>query len=465
MNEYRNIVFIISDQHRGNFLGFRGTEPQLQTPNLDRLAADGVSFDRAYTQCPLCVPSRASLLTGKYPSTIGSAWAEKVIQNHLTLAQHLTDHGYHTGHIGKGHLMGETEEQLFGFQERRMRFLYQTYEDYAEAASQEIAEAYLGVKDGWDKRSYNYLYEKSPIPSELHFDTLVVDEAEMFIKRNRGRKFYLQLGIEKPHPEWYPPDEYLPTVSPDAVSLPDNWQTRVDNVPERRKEQQEVYLEMGLRDQANGYKRLTTGGFSEQEAKNAKAAYLASINYVDWLIGRVRKALEENGIADNTLIVYSADHGDLCFDHGMLQKHCGYEGAINVPLIFAGPGVQSIGRYQDGLAELLDLYPTFCDYLGVPQPEGLQGESLVPTLTSKTPPQKKVAISEFFHQGHVHGLEFPERAVRSQNWKYINNGELMEELYDEINDPMENRNLSTRPEYRDQVKSLHKQLQQRIPTT
>jgi len=218
-------------------------------------------------------------------------------------------------------------------------------------------------------------------------------------------------------------------------------------VPQRRKDWQKKFLDIG---------------FVEEEARNARAAYIASVNYVDWVVGRILEGLREAGLADRTLVVYTSDHGEMCFDHGLLQKHCGYEPAIYIPFIVAGPGVERIGAYDEGLAELTDLYPTFCEYLGLPVPEGLHGESLLGALSGGAPPRKEVAVCEYFHNGHTSDGKYPERVARSRDWKYIDNVGEMPELYDEVNDPGELDNLADKPEYQDRLEDMRNKLAERM---
>jgi len=452
-----NVVFILSDQHRSDFLGARGVHEQLRTPNLDRLCKNGISFTNAYTSCGLCVPARPALLAGKYPSSVGFPDKRKnTLDDQATIPRHLGAHGYYTGHFGKGHLLGETKENLFGFHERGMRYLYQTDADYAAIAGKDVCQWYLkanvGCHSANDKRCYNSNYIKSKIPGRLHFDTLVVDAVLDFFERNKNRKFYVQVGIEKPHPYWYPPTKFTDAVDPGRIKLPENWRRPLENVPKRRILRQQAEWSTGYltpdRKPLPGH-----DGWTVQEAKNAIAAYLACINYVDSEVGRIIAGLKKLGLLEKTLIVYSSDHGDFCQDHGMTQKHCCLEPAINIPMIFYGPGVRKTGLYDKGLAEHADLYPTFCDYLGIPKPAGIFGESLLPTITQGSAPKKQVAYMEYFRN--------PETAVRSLEYKYIENLDDIDELYDMVNDPQENVNLADKPKYQHVLRDMKTQLANR----
>jgi choline-sulfatase len=446
MPEDLNIVLIMSDEHRGDFLG-TGAKSDLATPSLDALIERGMNFEKAYCTSPLCMPTRAALLSGKYPSTIGCHFTEVVLDKCYTLAEHLAQHGWHTCSIGKMHLFGETAEQLFGFRERRMRYLYQTHDDYAAVAGEEVCQAYLGVHKAFDKRCYNHTLSGSEIPLEMHFDTLVANEAVDFFNRNKDRRFFVEIGIEKPHPVWFPPTEFIERVDPARMLLPERWQEPSQDVPTRRIVWQNKFLNMG---------------WTEEEAKNAMAAYTASVTYIDWAIGRILKGLEDAGLAEKTLVIFTADHGESLFDHGMLQKHCGLEGAIRIPFIAAGPGVKQGETCTDGLAEITDLFPTFCEYLDVPMPGGLHGESLVPTFGGDEPPKKEIAIAEYFHPGHNEEGYSPERIARSLDWKYIDNDGQGDELYDETADPGEFNNLVDLPEYADKLEEMKVKLAARV---
>ncbi len=482
-----NILFIMSDQHRGDFLGLLGPQPELRTPNMDMLAKNGLSFSRAYTPCPLCVPARAAILTGKYPSALdfvdeeGRArdWRRKVVlRDEYTIPEHLSRHGYHTAHFGKGHLRGETENWPYGFQERQIGYITDG-RDYHMATSNEIATEYRENGTGHyggGKEAFNGKYRRSRIDYHSHFDTLVVDRALEFFSRNRNRKFYMQVGIEKPHPLLYPPGRFMDEVDPSNVRLPENWNRVLDeNVPERKRERQREQMGRGYQeihwdsDKREWVRRTVpdSEGWSEEDARNAVAAYIASVNYVDHEIGRLLAGLEAEGLLEKTLIVYTSDHGEMCLDHGMVQKHCGFEAAVRVPLMFYGPGVKKQGHVKEGLAELLDLFPTYCDYLGIERPEGVSGESLMPALAMGEKPAKPIAYSEHYWdnipraEGHGPEHEGWENIAISERWKYIDNGRFGPELYDLVNDPGENTNLAFDPSYEAVLRDMKEAMKKR----
>ncbi|AQQ70507.1 Arylsulfatase [Limihaloglobus sulfuriphilus] len=475
-----NILFILSDQHRGDFLGNRGRQTQLKTPYLDMLAENGIGFNRGYTACPLCVPARPAYLTGKYPSGYGlteregkGKWHYRVVlDKQYTLPEHLHKHGYHTANFGKAHLVGETEEQLFGFQEREIGFTYDN-EDYRKATSEAIVTEYLENGSGGyggGKEAYNTEYLASRVDYHAHFDTIVVDRALDFMKRNKGRKWYLQVGLEKPHPTLYPPVEFINDVDPSKVVIPENWdQFFGDDIPARKRNKQRNNMNKGYYET---YKDPETGewsrrlrpesrGWTEKDVRNAVAAYIACINYVDHEIGRLLHGLKELGQLDKTLIVYASDHGEMCLDHGMVQKTCLQEGAINVPIILCGPGVKKTGPFDRGPAELTDLFPTYCDYLGIETPDGLAGRSLIETLKEGKIPDKDIAYCEYFWDSNNKNQRGWERAVVSRRWKYIDNGEFEPELYDLEQDPGENKNLAFDPKYSSILEQMREKMNKR----
>jgi len=476
-----NILFIMSDQHRGDYLTGRGVQPELRTPNMDMLADHGVSYTRSYTACPLCVPARAAYLTGKYPSALrylddagrASNWRRaRVLDGEYTIPMHLARHGYYTGHIGKGHLRGETPDHLFGFHERAMGFVTDN-DDYRAATSEQIAVEYWQNGTGHyggGKEAYNSEYRSSHIDYAAHFDTLTVDRALDFLHRHRDRKWYLQIGIEKPHPTLYPPRRFMEQVNPSNVRLPDNWDRVLeDNVPERKRQRQREQMNYSIqelhRDPSTGEwaprDRPGTRGWSERDVRNALAAYIASVNYIDHEIGRLLQGLRREGLLDKTLVVYTSDHGDMCLDHGMVQKHCCFEGAINVPMIFCGPGVQPQGAVGEGLVEWNDLFPTYCGYLGIERPDGLCGEDLTRAITQGELPQKPIACVEYYWDLVGADHEGWECAAVSERWKYIDNGRFPDELYDLADDPGENRNLAQQTEHRATVEQIRQALRAR----
>ncbi|AQQ70506.1 Arylsulfatase [Limihaloglobus sulfuriphilus] len=469
-----NILFIISDQHRGDFLGNRGIQPELKTPYLDMLSENGICFRRAYTACPLCIPARPAYLTSKYPSNLGMGdrkgkWHYfNALENQYTLPAHLNKYGYHTGHLGKSHLIGESEEQLFGFQERKIGFTYDN-QDYRAATSEEIATEYLENGTGGyggGKETYNSEYIPSRIDYHAHFDTIVVDHALEFMNRNKGNKWYLQVGLEKPHPTLYPPISFMKDVNPDNVVIPKNWNKVFgDDMPERKRWSQQNNMNQGFNEM---YKNPETGewarrirpesrGWTEQDVRNTVAAYIACINYVDHEIGRLLNGLARMGLLDKTLVVYTSDHGEQCLDHGMIQKKCMFEGSINIPMILCGPGIKKTGIFTDGLVEHVDLFPTYCAYLGIEEPEGLVGENFTPTLKEALP-AKDYAYSEYFWDFSDENRRDWERALVGKRWKYVNNGKFEPELYDYENDPGENNNLAFDPKYQEVLEKMREEM-------
>jgi choline-sulfatase len=424
--ERPNVVLIISDQHQRDVTGCYG-HPAVRTPAMDRLAARGVRFENAYCQSPLCAPSRPSLLTGTHVHTC-EAWsgrhADPKIRNMTTLSGVLRDAGYVTGAFGKVHIIGEDREQHdLGFSERALRYYTYGRQDYIDAVGRESAEKYSPA-GGSDPLRSDYM-NRSNIPLDLEesqvFDELVVERSVKFLEDHRAENFFLWVGLEKPHPDWYAPQRFHHMYDPARMRLPATLEKKPEGFP------------------AVSWKKLAeVDNYTEEEVRNCIAAYYANVSFTDFSVGRVLDAIERLSLDDNTVVIYTADHGELLFAHGMTQKHCFFEPAVAVPLILAGPGLPR-GEAREHIVSLLDLFPTLAPMCGVQTPEIVEGEDLTDVLAGTAQVEGRAAFSEFYSFGYA------ERMIRTTEWKYIHSETWSPQLYDVKNDPGEVENLAADP--------------------
>jgi len=416
-----NILLILSDQHRSDAMGCAGHR-LVQTPHLDRLAAEGCRFETAYCQSPLCGPSRSSILTGLYPHTCRAfTHGSFPLADLPTMASVFREAGYRTGGFGKMHVLGETRERDLGFEERGMRFYTYHFEDYIREVGRETVKKYARYIDN-DLERYQDVYNPShqpiDLPDEALFDHLVVERALDFLDRGDERPFFLWVGLEKPHTDWYAPKRFHDRYDPAAVELPSTLNETREDMP------QEWF--------ASTRQRTC---FTEGEIRNAIAAYYANVSYMDGQVGRVLAKLEAGGRSGDTLVIYASDHGEMLFEHGMVQKHNFFEGSVRVPLILRKPGCFEGGTLRTDTARLLDLFPTMGEVTGVAVPGTLEGSSLV----GETDTAGTAAMAEFYDWG------YPERMIREGRWKYIESTGRPAQLYDLENDPQETRNRAGEP--------------------
>ncbi|HEY8477467.1 MAG TPA: sulfatase-like hydrolase/transferase [Chloroflexota bacterium] len=412
MAERPNVLVLLSDEHSPLTLGCYGSRV-VQTPNLDALAARGVLFEQAYCQAPVCVPSRLSFLSGLYPWRI-RAWSNvsPVPVERTSLAGYLRQHGYFTATIGKMHFVGP--EQQWGF-------AYRPYGDFVGCSHQPDP-------IGFAPRLTILPAGPAEIPEAEQQESIVNRLGIEFLRTyDRPEPFCLWLSYNRPHFPLRVPERYWARYWPDGADLPDLG----PNFPER--------LHPWMR-----FHRWYTGveGWTEAQWREARAGYYAAVSFIDDKVGEVLRVLDELGLRENTIVVYFSDHGEMNGEHGLVRKMTFYEPSARVPLIISYPKRLPQGRRVGAVVELVDLYPTLAELAGLPAPEGLDGRSLVPLMTTGSAAGRKgYAIAEHYS----HGVPGPMRMVRLGEWKYIlyldakpslfNLKEDPQEFHDRIDDP------------------------------
>lgn len=419
-----NILLILTDQHSPHISGFAGN-PVVNTDNLDRLAENSTRFDAAYCQSPLCVPSRMSLWTGKTAAR-SSAWDNRsvIFPEHRTLPSWLAQHGYTTAAAGKMHFRGP--EQLYGFQ-------YRPYGDLVESRLQFHQPDPPETADGrWSNHAVGRFPFAGPtaIPESLLADNVVSTESLAwlleFTDTNPSTPWFFVASYSRPHFPLTAPGRYIRKYL--ASSL------------------QPSPLPAGYPDELHPHDRFIVDDFnllhfSPEEHRQALAAYYACVDFVDDCIGRLLDGLRKAGCLDNTYVVYTSDHGDMAGEHGLWWKRTYYEASARIPLLVAGPDVPT-GATSNVPVELVDLFPTFCDWAGTPSPPGLDGESLVPLLSDQ-PDRRHKKIARSVLLGEKETTQF--RMVRDQRWKMVDFPNAPFRLFDLSNDPAETSDLAGSP--------------------
>ena len=440
-----NVLFIASDDMRAQ-LGCYG-DPVAKSPNLDRLAARGMVFNRAYCQQALCSPSRISLLTGRHVWTtrinqIGP-FLRETMPDVVTLPQHLKNNGYFTRSLGKIYHVGIDDPQSWSvppWHSKKPR--------YGPVGSSMVAKRVANLKASGQpipKKGENAPFYGGPafeapnLEDEDLLDGDTVREA-LGAMRELAKKpeqpFFLAVGFANPHVPWVAPRKYWDLYRTEDLPLPEN-RYAPKNAPSFAATSGADFYWYG-----NVPKdRKITPEFGRQ----CLHGYLAAISYVDAGIGRLLAESERLGLSENTIVVFWGDHGYYMGEHNWWGgKHNNYEGATRAPLIVSVPGMKGSGKQTDALVEFVDIYPSLAELCGLPLTQGLEGKSFMPLLDDPNRPWDKVAFSEYPKGGHQ-GV-----AMRTDRYRYVEwrnkRGEIAaQELYDHQTDPEENENVAEVP--------------------
>jgi len=397
-----HILFIAVDDLRPE-LGCYGS-PIVKSPNLDWLAAEGRLFNRAYCQQAICGPSRASLMTGARPDTIGvvenNAYFRELNPDIVTLPQHLRAHGYETVYCGKifhGKMVDKEKSWSRGPAWNKMKIKrVKTPGGYALPENQKIRqenEKKMRAKYG-DQASYGLVqgpaYEAADVPDHVYGDGFNTELAIATLKAHLAWKpnqpLFLGLGFYRPHLNFVAPKKYWDLYDPKDIKL-----SRQTRGPQGGAAMGlHASFELRVRHGIPKY-----GPIGEDLSRTLLHGYYACVSYIDAQIGKMLRALDEAGIRDNTIIIVWGDHGWHLGDMGVWGKATNYEIATRVPLIIWTPDMKARGRRSDALVELIDMYPTLCELAGVPLPKHLAGKSFVPLLEDPDLKWKPAALSQF----------------------------------------------------------------------
>jgi len=415
-----NILLLMVDQMRYDAMGCAGN-PHIRTPALDRLARTGVRFSRCYSPIPVCIPARHGLLTGRFAAAHGRYSLNVPIPepNLPTLPQLLGLAGYTTRAIGKMHF--RPVRRHFGFHRMELMEEIPDYREDDEYLQYLKANGYGHIRWAHGVRSVLYLLPQvSVLPEEHHGSTWVADRTIDFLVRHRNRPFFCFSSWIAPHPPWNAPEPYASMYDPDSLSEPVGLGRDPETLPPRMRK-------------ADGHTR----GMTPEMRRRVKALYYGQISLIDKGVGRILRALDELGLAENTLVIFTADHGEMLGDHGSWGKHLPYEASARIPMLVRLPGRTEPGRVCDDLVSLLDILPTALDVAEMPAAAGeLPGRSLLGREGGGLKEPRKRLVIEYGRE------ESRWLALHDGRWRYaryLRDG--WEELYDLESDPGEERNL------------------------
>ena len=423
-----NVLFIAVDD-MNNDLGTYG-HPLVKSPNIDRIAAMGTRFDRAYCQFPLCSPSRSSIMTGLRPDTTRvfdlRYHFRQGMPDVVTLPQMFSKAGYFAARVGKIYHYGNPGDiGTSGLDDPA------SWQEFVNPAGRDKTTLEPDIINYTPKRglgsAMSFLADKVG-KDEEHTDGKVATEAIRLMNAHKDKPFFLAVGFYKPHTPYVAPKKYWDPYPMEKITLP-------AVAPDFQK----TALEPAL----GSTKPWPYFGVTPDQARECKQAYYAAISFVDAQIGRVLDELDRLKLRDNTIIVFWSDHGYHLGEHGLWMKQSCYEESARVPFIIAAPGQKAKGTASLRTVELLDMYPTLADLAGLTPPANLEGASVRPLLDNPAAPWTHAAYTQVQRGG------FPGHSVRTERWRYTEwgGGAKGAELYDHEADPQELHNLATDPKH------------------
>jgi arylsulfatase A-like enzyme len=431
-----NVLWIVADDHAAYALG---GNPQVRTPNLDRLAAEGIRFERAYCNSPVCTASRQSFLTGRYPRTLGvTQLATPLPDSTKTLAHYFKAAGYDTASIGKMHFNSALKH---GFD---LRIDLPEFNAALQAKGTKPVPNDMAVQPPWRpfKDHARVWLNSAALPygacDEDMPDTWLAGKTANDLTAERERPFFLMVSFYEPHSPFRFPVEYRGRIDPAKMPV-------IKPGPEDDAQIPAIFRDL-----------------TDREKRGIAAAYYTSVEHLDKNVGLVLDALKKSGHEKDTVVVYTGDHGYLLGQHGRFEKHCMFEEAVRAPLLVRYPEVVKPGGTSSALIEFIDIAPTLLESCGLPVPAEVQGRSFLPLLRGKTTKHREHVVAEY--------SENEEAMVRIERWKLAYGTGKRErkdgyatgrplpgrtvKLIDLESDPGELKNLAAEPEQAERVRQL-----------
>ncbi len=446
-NSKPNILLVMADQMIPFLTGAYGNK-SVKTPNMDKLVSEGVRFDSAYTPCPICAPARASMMTGNYISN------HKVIDNAAplksdepTFCHYLTAEGYDTVLSGKMHFIGP--DQQHGFEKRLVKNMYFADFEWTMTREEGKARGYcasfyknpiaIDYVNGGPKQ-YSQLFEYDEEAHSRGLEYIYSRRMEVGgtlqkpPKKRDNKPFFLCVSYNHPHEPLQP-----------TKDLWDMYENEEIEIPKFPVDMEDSYSAMDK--WLNIFHGVHKVDMKDKKAlKNMRRAYYALVTYIDNKLGELLKALEDTGLKENTIIIFTSDHGDMLGEKGMVQKRSFYEYSCRIPLIIKFPGEDYSGLKVNQHVSLLDLGPTILDMAGISEKKRvpMDGKSLIPLLDNSDT-SERVVYSEMHNEGVLETCFM----IRKGKYKYIYINNNKPQLFDIENDPGEWKNLSGNPKYKD----------------
>jgi arylsulfatase A-like enzyme len=478
-----NIILVLADQLRADALGCYGNSI-VKTPNLDRLAAGGTLFGDAMVTQPTCTPSRASMLTGCYPSTVRTRMVGCETPDDSRFAPRvLRQEGYHTASIGKIHLnpQGAEPGYIEATRDADGTFDYYGFTEvelvnghgarcFGPSYSKRLAQVHPDHQERYERRTF---YPEGlegakagthewPYDAELHSSHFIADRAIEFLRRSHEEPFFLHLSFPDPHHPFTVPEPWASMYALDDMPPPIDraesgtmpaWYEAVYNGAGSERVVDGTY-----NDPIAGTPPYEYSKVAQRDWARVKSLYYGMISYLDDQLGRVLEELERSALADDTIVVFTADHGDYLGDHGFVGKGYHFDGALRVPLIASGPNL-AVGQRCRQPASILDIAPTLYELAGIDEPVGVQGVSQAQYLRGRADYRRHTALTE--NDDDFAGEKL--RTLVTHDWKITYyTGRDGGELYHRPSDPQERHNLWWDPEHRTTRDALERALLEEV---
>jgi choline-sulfatase len=435
-----NVLFLICDDLNCD-LGCYG-HPQVQSPHIDALAKRGVRFQNAYCQFPLCGPSRASFMTGMYPDQTlvhrNAIYIREHVPNVKTIPQMFRDNGYFATRVGKIYHYNVPKHIGTGGHDDPYSW-NQTFNPRGRDVDDEdlifsLTPGSYGGTLSWLAADGTDEEQTDGIAADI-----AIEQLQKFAKSKQP--FFLAVGLYRPHTPYVAPKEYFEKYPTDQIQVPQIPDGYLNTIPKPARQ--------------SVTRKKVQVNLPDKLGRQAIQAYHASITFADAQLGKILKALKDNGLDDNTIIVFTSDHGYHMGEHGHWQKTTLFENATHVPLIIAGPGVLAKGQTAESPAEMVDFYPTLAELCGMKAPASAAGVSQVPTLKDAAVASRESAFTQY-----ANGYSLRTPRYRYTEWG--ENGKQGVELYDHTTDAAEMKNLGSDPATAEIRAKLAKQLHARI---
>ncbi len=437
----KNVLFIIVDD-LNNDVGTYG-HPLVKTPNLDRLAQQGIKFNKAYCQFPLCNPSRASILNGLRPDTTrvfgNGTYFRDNLPTTITLPMFFKNNGYQTARFGKGfHGVPDKKNKIRKNIEDEPAWDKIVYPPKTHIYNVAKLKDYTPGKDV--AASLNFLEADDVVDKDMLPDTELADETVKALENIKAKPFFFLLGFHRPHSPYIAPKKYFDMYDLKDIQLPNEPEDDLNDIPPVALWTNPPYW----------------GVTDPEKRKEVVRAYYASVTYMDAQMGKVLDALDRLGLTKNTVVVFVSDHGYNLSEHKQWMKQSLFEKVARVPMVIALPDAKVKGKVSEGIVETLDLYKTVADACGLKVPRYLQGKSLLPLLNNPNSAWNYPAYTQVARKGLM------GRSIRNQRYRYTEWGDKGAELYDYTKDPKESNNLVKVPAYATIIAELKQLLDKKI---
>ena len=440
-----NVLFIAVDDMNADLACYGN--PIVKSPNIDKLAARGVKFDRAYCQFPLCSPSRSSIMTGLRPDTTRvfdlQYHFRQGLPDVVTIPQLFSKNGYYAARVGKIYHYGNPGD--IGTSGLDDPASWQEFYNPAGIDKTALEPEFVNFTPQRGLGSAMGHYSDPKGRDEDHTDGKVATQAIDLLEKHKNEPFFLAVGFYKPHTPYIAPKKYFDLYPLEKIEVPKMPAGYEKTVPGPALHSTRPWPNFGV---------------THEQARKAKQAYYAAISFVDAQIGRVVDALDRLGLARNTVIIFWSDHGYSLGTHGLWMKQSCFEDSARVPMILAGPGIKA-GTPSSRVVEFVDVYPTLADLAGLTPPKNLPGVSLRPLLANPSAAWGRPAFTQVERGG------FPGHSVRTPKWRYTewgDHGSEGIELYDEEKDPGEMKNLAADPKNAATIAELKALVRKNWPT-